>query len=134
MLRFNDHLYHPSYDEDGSDQRYLDEGFVSSIKEKLGMAPPKSKFRRALDSIKSKFNSQKSGAFGQAHEYLKKVNKGRLAAKAGGALGINLLANKLSGRTVRGDLKGFKTAALRGSLTKSGADLGGMLYDHFAKK
>lgn len=153
MSNFKSHLYQPFYDDYNSDQEYLDEGFVSSVKEKLGMAPKskfgqaldrikgklgmhqKGKFAQALENIKSKLNNPKSGALGKAHEYLKKVNKGRLAANAAGAVGINLLANKLTGRSVRGDLKGgLRSAILRGSLTTSGSNLGGSLYDLFAKK
>lgn len=133
MTNFQRHLYHPYTDDDQS----LDEGFVSSVKEKLGLAPPKSKFRKALDSIKSKFKSQKTSAFGKALEHLK-ANKGRLAAKAAGAIGANMLASKMTGNSLRDDVVGpkanFKRGFARGMLATSGAHLGGLAYDVFKNR
>lgn len=151
MLRFNQRLYNP-YDGYASDQEYLDEGFASSIKEKLGLAPKsklgqafdslkgklgmkeKSKFAQALDSIKGKFGSQKKSAFGQALDHLK-ANKGRIAARAAGQIGAHLLYNKATG-------KGYKDDWLNGSLgdkvrrigvSHAGANIGDAIYQKFSK-
>lgn len=151
MLKFNQHFYNP-YNEYASDQESLDEGFASSIKEKLGLAPKskfgqafdslkgklgmkeKSKFAQALDSIKGKFGSQKKSAFGQALEHLK-ANKGRIAARAAGQLGAHLLYNKATGKGYKDDwLHGsFGDKMKRIGVSHAGANLGDALYQKFSQ-
>ena len=140
MLRFNEHLYNP-YDGYSGDQVSLDEGFASSIKEKLGMAPKsklgmkeKSKFAQALDTIKDKFGSQKKSKFGQALDHLK-ANKGRIAARAAGQLGAHLLYNKATGKGYKDDwLHGsFGDKVKRIGVSQAGANIGDALYQKFSK-
>ena len=154
MTGFNQHLYNPYTD---GIQTSLDEGFTSSIKEKLGLAPKQSGFSKALSTVKSKLGLEhkpesgfskalsglkgklgmgpKKGKLDQAMDYLK-ANKGKLAARAAGSFGTHALYNKLSGSSYKDDVLhgGLKGNLKRMAISHAGGNLGELIYNKFDGK